>query len=121
MEMFPISSSDEADNIGKPKENESSSSRYALIDLSQLDAAKVQSADDLIEQLIDKKEAVVLSEPGGEAEFFVLFMKDRFAYRCIEAYASQANNDSRFSNTPYNTHFTDLLRRSGLLSKYCAR
>ncbi len=100
--------------------------KYALLKLRKLD--EFTQPDDPFQQVAPKiAEAIKTLEEAGildwgfagtEAEFMLIRLKDRYAQKALQAYATAAHVDGE---TEFAAEIHDMARRSGPDSPWCQK
>lgn len=97
--------------------NTDGGSKYAAINMRRVHALNPEqtvAAQAAIAEL-EKLGVLVKSSVGSEDEFFLIKLKDRYAFPALAAYAQMA---SRF-DTEYAEEIRQMSKRSGLNSPWC--
>lgn len=92
--------------------------KYALVNLRKLPGGQPRTAADLAALILAHPDCVEFGAAGGDGEFFVVKLKDRYAEPALFAYAgaARANDDGEFA-----ADVEEMARRSGARHPLCRR
>jgi hypothetical protein len=91
--------------------------KYALLLLRTLEEKRKQPEIRAALETLEKAGVIDFSPAGSPGEFFVIRLKDRYAWHALEAYANEAGKD----DVEYADAIRDLADRAGEHSAFCKR
>lgn len=94
--------------------NENGKGKYALINLRKI-AGNPQTPQELAAEILANPQCVEFGLVGSQDEFWVIKLKDKYAYASLHAYASAAAQD----DPEYADQVSDLANRAGKNSPFC--
>jgi hypothetical protein len=89
--------------------------KYALVRLRTIDIGNRNKVPTDALHTLDEWKKLDWGRVGEEDEFFVIKLKDRYAFDALAAYAKAAEAD----DPEYAEEIREMLPRAGVNSKYC--